>query len=334
MQIRKESTEVLVAGAVLDEERNSKMCDLRLRIRQFSGGSHKGAEAVLLSGKVGPGGSLDSHMVEESDGLVAKFRCTADKILRLTGAPKEGEGGAGVEFGEQMRSRIGRLCLRLAPSGIRRTSFVDALKEPVSRRLAGETEEGLVGELKIPFDTLPAFGGIPPVARERKGTVKSGNGTTVRSAQEGEGTGEVVVGFTGNMNRKGGAAAFQRQGCRDAVVVKDRKLRLSGFFARDPGCPIAQGVFHLERIRLMSVDGAGGAESTRAEKGFQACEGIGELVRVPQGAIEEVVLSFAGQGGSEQEGPGHDGSGCADGVQVGVEKAKKGGGGAGGFGQA
>jgi hypothetical protein len=82
----------------------------------------------------------------------------------------------------------------------------------------------------------------------------------------------------------------------------------------------------------MSVDGAGSAESTRAEKGFQACEGIGEPVRVSQGAIEEVVLSFAGQGGSEEEGPGHDGSGSADGVQVGVEKTKESGGGAGGFG--
>lgn len=228
--------------------------------------------------------------------------------------------------------RFERLCLRLAPFGIRRASFVDALKEPVSGRLAGETEEGLIGELKIPFDTLPAFGGIPPVARERKGTVNSCNGTTVWSGQEGEGTGEAVAGFAGNMNRKGGATAFQRQGRRDAVAVKDWKLSLPGFFARDPGCPTAQGVFHLERIRLMSVDGAGSAESTRAEKGFQACEGIGEPVRVSQGAIEEVVLSFAGQGGSEEEGPGHDGSGSADGVQVGVEKTKESGGGAGGFG--
>ena len=91
MQIREEATEILVAGAVLDEEGDFKMCDLRLGIRQFSGGSHEGAEAVLLSSEVGPGGSLDSHMVEESDGLIAKFRCTVDKILRLTGAPEEGE---------------------------------------------------------------------------------------------------------------------------------------------------------------------------------------------------------------------------------------------------
>ena len=173
MQIREEATEILVTGAILGEEGDFKMCDLRLRIRQFSGGSHEGAEAVLLSSEVGPGGSLDSHMVEESDGLIAKFRCTVDKILRLAGAPEEGEGGAGVEFGEQVRSKVRKILSSPGPSGIRRTSFVDALKEPVSGRLAGETEEGLVGKLKIPFDALPVFGGIPPVARERKGAVNS-----------------------------------------------------------------------------------------------------------------------------------------------------------------
>ena len=333
MQIREEATEILVAGAVLDEEGDFKMCDLRLRVRQFSGGSHEGAEADLLSSEVGPGGSLDSHMVEESDGLIAKFRCTADKILRLAGAPEEGEGGAGVEFGEQVRSKVRKILSSPGPSGIRRTSFVDALKEPVSGRLAGETEEGLVGKLKIPFDTLPASGGIPPVARERKGAVNSCNGATVWSGQVGVGAGEASAGFAGNMNRKGGAIAFQWQGRLDAAVVKDWKWSSPGG-GSDPGCPAAQSVFHLERIRLMSVDGTGSAESTRTEKGFQASEGVGESVRVSQGAIEEVVLSFAGQGGSEEEGPCHDGSGSADSVQMGVEKAKESGGGAGGFGQA
>ena len=153
------------------------------------------------------------------------------------------------------------------------------------------------------------------------------------SGQEREGAGEASAGFAGNMNRKGGAIAFQWQGHLDADVVKDWKWFSPGG-GSDPGCPAAQSVFHLERIRLMSVDGTGSAESTRTEKGFQASEGVGESVRVSQGAIEEVVLSFAGQGGSEEEGPCHDGSGSADSVQMGVEKAKESGGGAGGFGQA
>ena len=141
MQIREEATEILVAGAVLDEEGDFKMCDLRLRIRQFSGGSHEGAEAVLLSSEVGPGGSLDSHMVEESDGLIAKFRCTADKILRLTGAPEEGEGGAGVEFGEQVRSKV-RKALSSPGSFRDQAGFIRRCPQGTSLREAGRRDGG------------------------------------------------------------------------------------------------------------------------------------------------------------------------------------------------
>ena len=87
---------------------------------------------------------------------------------------------------------------------------------------------------------------------------------------------------------------------------------------------VAQRGCHLEGIRPMSVHGEGDPKTTRSEQGFQTCEGVCEPVRVPQGAIEEVMLGFSGQGGSEAKGPGCDGSRSADGVEVGVKNAEEG----------
>ena len=106
MQIREKATKVLVAGAVLDKEGDLKVRGFKSRVWKFDGGSHESAEAVLLGGEMGTDRSVDSHMVDEGDGLVAKLSCPVDEILRLAGAPEEGEGGTGVEFGKQVRSRF------------------------------------------------------------------------------------------------------------------------------------------------------------------------------------------------------------------------------------
>ncbi len=47
----------------------------------------------------------------------------------------------------------------------------------------------------------------------------------------------------------------------------------------------------------MGVGGAGGAEALGAEEGFDAGEGVGELVGIAEGAFEEMVLGFSGEGG-------------------------------------
>ena len=86
--------------------------------------------------------------------------------------------------------------------------------------MAGETEEGPVGELKIPFYMLPALRGIPPVAGEGKGTMDGGDGAPVWPGQEGNGMGMMVVWFTGNMNWNSGATALQWQGRWSAVVFE------------------------------------------------------------------------------------------------------------------
>lgn len=100
-------------------------------------------------------------------------------------------------------------------------------------------------------------------------------------------------------------------------------MALPGFLVCSPGPPATQGICHLERIRLMSIDRVRNAKTTRSEKGFEAGDGICELVRLPQGTLEEVMLGFTGQGGSKIKGPGRDGSGSADGVEVGVENTKE-----------
>jgi len=96
----------------------------------------------------------------------------------------------------------------------------------------------------------------------------------------------------------------------------------------------AAATVNLKAIGFVGVERLGGAEAAGAEEGFEAGEGVGEFVGIAQGAFEEVALGLAGEGGGELEGPGHHGSGGADGVEVGVEEAEEGGGVAGGFGEA
>ena len=83
----------------------------------------------------------------------------------------------------------------------------------------------------------------------------------------------------------------------------------------------------------MGVEWLRGSEAVGAEESLEAGEGVGELVGIAQGAFEEMVLGFAGKGGGEEEGPGGDGGGSADGVEVGVEEAEERDGVAGGFGE-
>jgi hypothetical protein len=51
----------------------------------------------------------------------------------------------------------------------------------------------------------------------------------------------------------------------------------------------------------VGVEGLGSAEAVGTEEGFEAGEGVGELVRVAQGAFEEMVLGFPGESGGELE---------------------------------
>ena len=50
---------------------------------------------------------------------------------------------------------------------------------------------------------------------------------------------------------------------------------------------------------MVGVEGVRGAEAVGAEEGFETGEGVGEFVRVAQGAFEEVILGFAREGGSK-----------------------------------
>ena len=67
---------------------------------EFDGSADEGAEVVFFGGEVGAGGTVDAHVIGEGDGLVAELGGTADEVLGLAGAAEEGEGGTGVEFGE------------------------------------------------------------------------------------------------------------------------------------------------------------------------------------------------------------------------------------------
>jgi hypothetical protein len=79
-------------------------------------------------------------------------------------------------------------------------------------RFVGEAEEGLVGELEVPFDALPAFIGIPPVTGERKGPVGVGDGSAVRAGEEGEGVLVAIARFGGDVDGDRGTIALQGQG--------------------------------------------------------------------------------------------------------------------------
>ena len=145
VKIGEEAAEVLVAGAVLDEEgdlnaefgrrnaefgrrnaefgrrnaefgrrnaefgrRNAEFGRRKVEAggREFGGGADEGTEAGLAGGEVGAGGSVDAHVIGEGDGLVAEFGGAADEVLGMAGPAEEGEGGAGVEFGEGHEVRV------------------------------------------------------------------------------------------------------------------------------------------------------------------------------------------------------------------------------------
>lgn len=65
------------------------------------------------------------------------------------------------------------------------------------------------------------------------------------------------------------------------------------------------------------------AEAVGAEEGFETGEGVGEFVRVAQGALEEMMLGFAREGGSQLKGPRDDRGGSANGIEMGVKKTEE-----------
>ena len=87
---------------------------------------------MFLGYEVGPGGSVDAHVIGEGDGVIAQAGGAADEVFRLAGAAEEGEGRTGMEFGENGSGRS---------SGLKRL-LVDSFEEPVMRWLVSEAEEG------------------------------------------------------------------------------------------------------------------------------------------------------------------------------------------------
>jgi hypothetical protein len=65
-------------------------------------GADEGAGAVVefFGGVVGAGGAVEAVAVGEGEGGEAEGGGLADEFFGLGGAAVEGEGGAGVEFGE------------------------------------------------------------------------------------------------------------------------------------------------------------------------------------------------------------------------------------------
>jgi hypothetical protein len=91
-------------------------------------------------------------------------------------------------------------------------SGVDAFEVPCAGREVHEAEEGVVFELDVPFDALPAFGGVPPVAGEGEGAVDGTDGTGVGAVEEGEGVVVALAELGGDADGGWGAEAGQRQG--------------------------------------------------------------------------------------------------------------------------
>ncbi len=99
MEVGEEAAEVLITGAVLDEERQLVNREAGFEIRELESGPDEGAaEAEFPGGEVGAGGAVDTHVIGEGDGLVAEFGGTTNEFLRLAGAAEEGKGGTGVEL--------------------------------------------------------------------------------------------------------------------------------------------------------------------------------------------------------------------------------------------
>ena len=81
---------------------------------------------MFLGGEVSTGGTVEAHVIGESNGMVAELSGTADEVLGLAGAAEEGERGTGMEFGE---NRLSVVSCRL--SLITDNSLIDAFEEPL-----------------------------------------------------------------------------------------------------------------------------------------------------------------------------------------------------------
>lgn len=82
---------------------------------------------------------------------------------------------------------------------------------PLVRGEKGETEEGSIVELEVPFDTLPAPGGIPPVTGKREGAVDLGDGAAMGAGEERKGMLMPAAPFGGDMDFQRRAKAFERK---------------------------------------------------------------------------------------------------------------------------
>lgn len=92
-----------------------------------------------------------------------------------------------------------------------------------------------------------------------------------------------------------------------------------------PGAP------DFKRVGPVGVERDGSAETAGAGERLEAGEGVGELVGITEGLLEQAVLGFAGECGSDPEGITGDGGGGADRVEISVERLQKGIGGTGWF---
>lgn len=69
----------------------------------FERGADEGTDAVLTGGGVGARRPLETEVVGEGDGRTGEFGGAGDDVFGQAGTAEEGEGGAGVEFGEHLR---------------------------------------------------------------------------------------------------------------------------------------------------------------------------------------------------------------------------------------
>lgn len=91
-------------------------------------------------------------------------------------------------------------------------SRVGALESPLAGREVDEAEEGVVGELDVPLDALPAIGGVPPVPGEGEGAVDRDDGAGVGAVEKGEGVVAAEAGLGGDMDGDWGTVAGQWEG--------------------------------------------------------------------------------------------------------------------------
>ena len=129
-----------------------------------------------------------------------------------------------------------------------------------------KAKQGLVGELNIPFHSLPALIGTPPIAREGERPIESDDGTWAGAIQKCKGTGVPCAGVTGNMDRKWWAIATQRQS-GSGVSRAERPRGISVRFPAWLRIPAReQGFFHPERIWIMTGKRKGHTQAVWPEK--------------------------------------------------------------------